>query len=136
MSYHLDSVTLHRFRGIEELALGGLGRANLLVGGNNSGKTSILESLAVLSDPLDLRSWFSASRRREPPPYFPIDLVRQLHWLFPQRGEAPRGSTFKGQVHLSASGSFQVREVKASLEETRVVEVSPSRESANTTASI
>jgi predicted ATPase len=45
--------TLHlkNFRGFTDLELKGLRRVNLIVGKNNSGKTSLLEGIAILSDP-------------------------------------------------------------------------------------
>ena len=45
----LSRCHLRRFRGFEDLELSGLGRINLIVGRNNSGKTSVLEALALLS---------------------------------------------------------------------------------------
>lgn len=45
----LSRCHLRRFRGFEDLELSDLGRINLIVGRNNSGKTSVLEALALLS---------------------------------------------------------------------------------------
>ena len=45
----LSRCRIRRFRGIEDLELSGLGRINLIVGRNTSGKTSVLEALALLS---------------------------------------------------------------------------------------
>lgn len=45
----LSRCHVRRFRGFEDLQLSGLGRINLIVGRNNSGKTSVLEALALLS---------------------------------------------------------------------------------------
>lgn len=42
------SVTIKHFRGIEELTLSNLSRVNLIVGRNNTGKTSVLEALLLL----------------------------------------------------------------------------------------
>jgi AAA15 family ATPase/GTPase len=52
----LDSVIIHQFRGIRDLELKDLGRVNLLVGINNSGKTSVLEALQIYSNPLDIKT--------------------------------------------------------------------------------
>lgn len=46
----LDSVELSNFRGFADLKLEGLGRVNLVVGKNNTGKTSLLEGLTLLCD--------------------------------------------------------------------------------------
>lgn len=45
---HFDSVTIRRFRGLEDLELDGLGRFNLFVGANDVGKTSVLEAVFLL----------------------------------------------------------------------------------------
>jgi predicted ATPase len=42
---------LRNFRGFTELELAGLGRVNLIVGRNNSGKTSLLEAIWILCQP-------------------------------------------------------------------------------------
>ena len=44
---HLDSLTIGAFRGLRDVKLEGLGSVNVLVGDNNSGKTSVLEALAL-----------------------------------------------------------------------------------------
>lgn len=57
-------VTLQNFRGFNNFCMHDLGRINLLVGTNNSGKTSVLEALELLSSRGDTRSLWSAMRRR------------------------------------------------------------------------
>lgn len=62
----IHSIKLSGYRGFPRFAMNGLGRLNLIVGKNNSGKTSILESLQLLasgSDPNAL--WRILSRRGE-----------------------------------------------------------------------
>jgi hypothetical protein len=46
-----QSIDIEKFRGFGKLALDGLGRVNLVVGKNNMGKTSLLEAIALVSDP-------------------------------------------------------------------------------------
>lgn len=43
-----DRIRIQNFRGIRDLTVENLGRVNLLVGGNDVGKTSVLEALALL----------------------------------------------------------------------------------------
>ena len=45
----ISTLELQQFRGLEHVKFENLGRANLIVGGNNSGKTSVLEALVMLS---------------------------------------------------------------------------------------
>jgi hypothetical protein len=48
------TLTFQNFRGFEHLRLEGLQGVNLIVGRNNAGKTSLLEGIAMLSDPTHL----------------------------------------------------------------------------------
>lgn len=44
----ISTLELKQFRGLEHVKFGNLGRVNLIMGGNNAGKTSILEALGLL----------------------------------------------------------------------------------------
>jgi predicted ATPase len=54
LPFMLKSLKIENFRGFEEFELKQLGRINLLVGENNSGKTSILEAIRLLFSTADL----------------------------------------------------------------------------------
>lgn len=58
------SVEIKGFRGLQDFAMDSLGRINLLVGTNNSGKSSILEALELLSSRGSLRALWKATGRR------------------------------------------------------------------------
>ena len=61
-----SSIRIQGYRGLDSFRMEGLGRVNLLVGTNNSGKTSILECIELLQsagNPQVL--WSIASRRGE-----------------------------------------------------------------------
>ncbi len=45
---HLDRLTVKNFRALDDLTLEGLGRVNVLVGRNNSGKSTILDAVELL----------------------------------------------------------------------------------------
>lgn len=66
----LTSLRVTGFRNFSSLALEGLTRVNLLVGKNNTGKTSVLEALEILllARSLPLVVWRSPSRRGESVP--------------------------------------------------------------------
>ncbi|AGC49293.1 ATPase-like protein [Myxococcus stipitatus DSM 14675] len=49
----LTSATVENFRGIERLHVEGLGRVNLIIGRNDSGKTALMEALEMLRLPED-----------------------------------------------------------------------------------
>ena len=62
----ISALTIQGYRGFEQFQMSGLGRVNLLVGTNNSGKTSVLESIFLLmstGEPAAL--WQVLSRRGE-----------------------------------------------------------------------
>ncbi|HEX2690001.1 MAG TPA: ATP-binding protein [Kofleriaceae bacterium] len=62
----LRNLRISGFRGLREFAMSGLGRVNLLVGTNNCGKTSVLESIHMLSVPgSPLPLWQAQLRRGE-----------------------------------------------------------------------
>ncbi len=45
-----QSLSIERFRGFSKLELENLGRVNLILGANNTGKTSLLEAIALISN--------------------------------------------------------------------------------------
>ena len=49
----LDSLEIKNFRGLHDVAIKKLGRANLIVGRNNVGKTSVIEALRLYARPGD-----------------------------------------------------------------------------------
>ena len=53
MPRKLQNLTIHTFRQIREMHFHDFRDVNLLVGTNNSGKTSVLESIALFCRPLD-----------------------------------------------------------------------------------
>lgn len=60
----IRELTIENFRAFRELNLTGLGRVNLLVGANNSGKTSVLEAVAFLASGGDPYELYKALARR------------------------------------------------------------------------
>ena len=62
----ISSLTIEGYRCFEHFEMSGLGRVNLLVGKNNSGKTSVLEAIYLLmaqGEPLSL--WHLLQNRGE-----------------------------------------------------------------------
>jgi hypothetical protein len=120
MSLPFDTLTIHRLRGLQDVELKGLGRVNLLVGGNDSGKTSVLEALALCCDPLDEMQWIGVAQKRDPlasiggPNYAEL-----LRWLFPQPAISGTHEVGAGSIHLAATGRIAVRSVQASYQELR-----------------
>jgi ABC-type transport system involved in cytochrome c biogenesis ATPase subunit len=109
--FALDRLTIERFRGIQDLTLDQLGRVNLLVGPNDSGKTSVLEAISIFCQPQDIRAWLDATRRREAlDPGEPFFLLTE--WLFPHE-RTDDGPFAYGEVEISGDGRFLARGLRA-----------------------
>lgn len=110
-------LTIHQFRGLRELDLPDLGRFNVLVGLNNSGKTTVLEAIATYARALRPSEWVDVVRRRDVTSR--AALIEGLRWLFPQPdgGEGPSSKPFEGTTNLSAEGRFPVRKTSARFTE-------------------
>ncbi len=113
----IQSIEIKGYRGFSHFEIGGLGRVNLLVGKNNSGKTSVLEVLNLLEsrgDPNVL--WRIVSRRGErifidPParqPEFEFEVSHLFH-----------GHELKigAQFLISAKNQSHPRSVKCTIAE-------------------
>jgi len=104
--YSLDDVTIHGFRGLRNLRLDGLGWINILVGANNSGKTSVLEALSILCNPIEPLEWLSMVHRRD---FGGLDETRiqSLRWCFRQTGELVNpDAIFEAECRLTNIGTF------------------------------
>ena len=60
----LKSIKIRNFRCFKEFNLPQLGRVNLIVGKNNSGKTSILEAVHILNSPDSIQSFLDIIESR------------------------------------------------------------------------
>jgi AAA15 family ATPase/GTPase len=114
---NLENVTIHQFRGLRDLELKDLGRINLLVGLNNSGKTSVLEALSVYCHPLDIKVWLSTANQREQDiGVYRIRLLDAIKWLF-THNSASIVEPDKPIILISSTGLFSVKKLIASYEE-------------------
>ncbi|MDG2991052.1 AAA family ATPase [Candidatus Synechococcus calcipolaris G9] len=124
----LESIAIHKFRGIRDLELKGLGQINLLVGINNSGKTSVLEALSIYCHPLDIRVWLSTARQREQEYRISrTPSLDALQWLFSHDFLLNSEKLKTGTISISGSGSFAVKQMKATYEEMEGMFVSEKR---------
>ncbi|OQX07999.1 MAG: hypothetical protein BWK80_48750 [Desulfobacteraceae bacterium IS3] len=121
MEKAFEKFVIHRFRGLRDIELSNLGRINLLVGPNNSGKTSVLEAISAYCRPLDPLEWLSTAWRREIKSSR-IPMMDALKWLFPQAAGGDLEYLYKGKVRLSATGTFQIFEVSADYREISGIE--------------
>jgi energy-coupling factor transporter ATP-binding protein EcfA2 len=121
---NLETVTIHQFRGLRDLELKDLGRINLLVGLNNSGKTSVLEALSVYCHPLDIKVWLSTANQREQDiGVYRIRLLDAIEWLF-THNSASIVEPDKPIILISSTGLFSVKKLIASYEEMEQISLS------------
>jgi ABC-type Mn2+/Zn2+ transport system ATPase subunit len=115
MSTELRELQISAFRGLRDLRLEDLGRVNLLVGGNNSGKTSILEAIMLFARPAEARAWMDSSAGRETRISSKI-LAASLRWLFPVSRQASEDTDVRpvGHLVISGAGRFPMRQLRAS----------------------
>ena len=78
-----SSISIKRYRGIDGLALEDAGRVNVIVGVNNAGKTSLLESIYLLTHQNDERALLDVVRWRER-----MEGDSEPHWLVEQLPKA------------------------------------------------
>lgn len=105
-----------------------LGQINLLVGINNSGKTSVLEALNIYCHPIDIRTWLSTARQREQESIRArTPAIDALRWLFTQDFSLDGEQLHKGSIAISSDGNFSVKQMKASYEEIEGIWVSERR---------
>jgi hypothetical protein len=112
---NLDSLTIYRFRGLQDVELPSLGQVTVLTGISGIGKTSLLEAIATYCAPLDLVGWVGIAWQRE------LKTLREpfldsLRWLFPQDNIAVRNNLAQGEILMAGTGLFGVRRLQATFQ--------------------
>ncbi|HEX7260627.1 MAG TPA: AAA family ATPase [Luteolibacter sp.] len=106
---HWKSIHIERFRRLEGLRLDNLGTVNLLVGKNNSGKTSVLEALAIANHPTNAFTWIDIGREREMKSAR-TPVLEVLNWFFPHK--MPRENGFEGAAviegHITTGDTLRI----------------------------
>lgn len=104
MDLPVADLTIHRFRGLRDLELRGLGQVSILVGENNSGKTSVLEALKLYTAPDSPWTWIEAAGQREPRPF--TSRVDRLRYLFPGGREGEQTGADDAAIKIAGGGSL------------------------------
>ena len=92
MMNKLQKIEINRYRGIKNMTLDNLSRVNVLIGENNSGKTSILEAIQLLSDPFSESLLLDIVFRRLRGTIVNYDFKKEevYNWIFPHdKGQQP-----------------------------------------------
>lgn len=79
---YLSEFNIHSFRGINDLHISNLGDVNLILGDNNCGKTSLLESLMLLQNIRDFSNVLRVSRIRNQNYYFNNRMTPYENFLY------------------------------------------------------
>ncbi len=121
-----ESLDILRFRGLRGLRLAGFGRLNILVGGNNCGKTSVLEAFELCCDPLSPMRWISVADRRDIGSNS-VDRIDNVFWMFPvdvssleSLTSSPRSRTISWSRVRTTSNSWRAS-YKVTLDSVAVV---------------
>lgn len=117
---HLQELHIESFRGIRDVKVEGIGQVNLLVGGNNSGKTSVLEAIDVHCHPLDILRFVTVSRKRDSDSV-QMPVLESLRWMFPV--ERTENGNKMGDIRISAKDKSGSKMVKVACKQTNIIEV-------------
>jgi len=120
MTQIFDYLQISGYRGLQMVELSQLGAVNIFVGNNNSGKTSLLEAISILCNPLDPFQWLNISQRRlylgSSPIAFRPDL-EAMKWIFPQKIGSFSSESYQGEMLIKSSGNTPISEIEARLVE-------------------
>lgn len=89
---YLKDIRISGFRGLKDICLESCGDVNLLVGENNSGKTSVLEAIYLLGAPTSVERWHQVQQIRSSWPMSDSfarykDTTPPIEWYFPRDEE-------------------------------------------------
>ncbi|AFE07582.1 ATPase-like protein [Corallococcus coralloides DSM 2259] len=104
----LTSITVENFRGIERLHVEGLGRVNLIIGRNDSGKTALMEAMQIARQPFDAARFVSIRQRQRDPEADPKDFDEFWAPVF-WRMDAQRGARIHGTSTKMAPVSLSLK---------------------------
>ena len=117
MANYLRNLSIGQYRGISRLIVNNLNSVNIIVGDNNSGKTSLLEAIYLLRAPHSFNNVLSACRlRNTPAPLSPsnLSLYESFLTIFPKTSQS------KG-IYVSAIGDSGPISVEVSGEVTTAI---------------
>jgi AAA15 family ATPase/GTPase len=121
MSQLFDRLQISGYRALQLVNLSQLGQVNIFVGDNNAGKTSILEAISILCNPLDPFQWLEVSQRRL---YLGLSQLitprpnsEALKWIFSQKIGASNDEIYQAEILIEANGTTPIHELKAKLGE-------------------
>lgn len=109
---HIDNLKIGSFRGIKNLEISGLNDVNIIVGDNNCGKTSILETIALLRNPNSFYNILKVARMRDFSAFNAVPMYENFLTLFPKD---------KIHINISAQVDFWNAEIDLIGEEKNII---------------
>ena len=113
----IQNLQINSFRGLKGLNLSDLGWVNILVGKNNSGKTTILEAISIACNPLDPFQWIGTSERRMNigrtanigrTVTAPRPSLESIKWLFPQENSSSEDRKDQRKIEINTTGDTDI----------------------------
>lgn len=121
MSQVFDRLQISGYRALKLVNLSQLGQVNIFVGDNNAGKTSILEAISILCNPLDPFQWLEVSQRRlylgRSQLMTLLPNIEALKWIFYQKIAASNNELDQSEILIEANGTAPIHELRAKLGE-------------------
>ncbi len=119
MNNIFDYLRIQGFRGLKSLELSDLGKVNIFVGDNNSGKTSLLEAISTFCNPLDPLHWIGISKRRSSVGRTVLPVrpsLEPVKWIFPQEHKLTSiDEAYQGEITIEAKGNIPIVRLEANL---------------------
>lgn len=114
----LTRIEIDGFRGLRQLTLEQLGPVNVLVGGNNSGKTSVLEAISILAKPTQPAAWIDMIRWRDPGS-MDESRLHSLRWCFSRTAASfiEPDALQDGFCRFRVEGGFALQQLDVSFQE-------------------
>lgn len=110
---YLSDLFVEQFRGIKDLEVKNLGNVNLIVGDNNSGKTSVLEAIMLLRNVKEISNILNVARLRVSTAYSPFrqSMYDDFIYLFNQQENekliAVQGTINEETIGLTLHGKIE-----------------------------
>ena len=104
----LNSLKIKRFRALEDFSVAKLGRVNLIVGKNNSGKSTVLEAVQIYASNGDFRLLTTLAEGHDEPSR--LDREAMPH----TRDDFPFASFFTGRVFQEGDEGIEIGELESS----------------------
>ena len=119
-SYTIGKFVIEHFRGLNNLTLSDLSRVNVFAGANNSGKTSILEAIRLMSNPSNIGELVALSMLRASPSSRAkaANNINYILNIFQKDSIIEEGNSFyRIKIHAQVDGIFNFFEADANVTE-------------------